>query len=135
MAQILVVADESVVREVVVRMLTGAGHDVREACDDASCLNLWRDASADLVVADLAMPQMTGFELISTLRSGGASVPIIGCRAASWSAISNSFARRNQLRVTRLSRSIFLEMQKFSGRLPPLPIDFQQRKSPVFCNL
>src|SRR5262249_6701552 len=61
----------------VVRMLASLGHDVREAAEGVTALHVWREKPADLVVTDLAMPHMTGFELISTLRAQGAEVPII----------------------------------------------------------
>jgi CheY-like chemotaxis protein len=77
MARILIIDDEELVRRAVVRMLATAGHDVREAPNGASGLRLWRDGGADLVLTDMAMPDMTGFELIGILRAGGATVPII----------------------------------------------------------
>jgi CheY-like chemotaxis protein len=77
MARILVIDDEELVRRAVVRMLATAGHDVREAPDGASGLSLWRDGGADLVLTDICMPDMTGFELISELRAAGETVPVI----------------------------------------------------------
>ena len=77
MARILVVDDEKLVRLAVVRMLATAGHDVRAAPDGASGLSLWRDGGADLVLTDICMPDMTGFELISQLRAAGEAVPVI----------------------------------------------------------
>jgi CheY-like chemotaxis protein len=77
MARILVVDDEGLVRHAVVRMLQAAGHEVREAPDGGSGLRLWRDGGADLVVTDIAMPDMTGFELIAALRAEAGAVPII----------------------------------------------------------
>jgi CheY-like chemotaxis protein len=83
MARILVIDDDDLVCEVVARTLASAGHDVRQTCDAVSGLSLFRAAPVDIVVTDLALPHMTGFELISTLRGEGAKVPII--------AISGSF--------------------------------------------
>jgi CheY-like chemotaxis protein len=77
MARILVIDDEDLPRRAVVRMLTTAGHDVREADGGAAGLGVWHDGGADLVLTDVAMPDMTGFELIGSLRAEGAKVPII----------------------------------------------------------
>lgn len=77
MARILVIDDDDGVRRVVVRVLATAGHAVRHTDRVTSALKLWRDEPADLVVTDIAMPDMTGFELIITLRAEGATVPII----------------------------------------------------------
>jgi CheY-like chemotaxis protein len=77
MARILVIDDEDLPRRAVVRMLTAAGHDVREAAGGVAGLGLWRDGGADLVLTDIAMPDMTGFELIDALRAETRTVPII----------------------------------------------------------
>ncbi len=77
MARILLIDDDELVRRAVVRMLTTAGHDVREAPDGASGLSLWRDGGADRALTDIAMPDMTGFELIGELRAAGEMLPVI----------------------------------------------------------
>jgi CheY-like chemotaxis protein len=77
MARILVIDDEAIVRRAVLRMLAAGGHDAVEAPDAAAGLRLWREQGADVVVVDIAMPDLTGFELIGLLRSAGETVPII----------------------------------------------------------
>jgi CheY-like chemotaxis protein len=77
MARILVIDDEAIVRRAVLRMLAAGGHDAVEAPDAAAGLRLWREQAADVVVVDIAMPDMTGFELIGLLRSTGETVPIV----------------------------------------------------------
>jgi CheY-like chemotaxis protein len=42
------------------RMLAAGGHDAVEAPDAAAGLRLWREQGADVVVVDIAMPDMTG---------------------------------------------------------------------------
>ena len=77
MARILVVDDELVVRRAIVRMVAAGRHDAVEAPDAATGLRLLREQGADVVVTDIAMPDMTGFELIGLLRSTGETVPIV----------------------------------------------------------
>jgi len=77
MARILVIDDEAVARRAVVRMLQAGGHEAVEAPDGAWGLRLWREQRPDLLVVDIAMPDMTGFELIGLLRAEGETVPII----------------------------------------------------------
>ena len=77
MARILVIDDEAIVRRAVLRMLAAGGHDAVEAPDAAAGLRLWREQGADVVVVDIAMPDMTGFEVIGLLRSKGETVPIV----------------------------------------------------------
>ena len=77
MARILVIDDEAVVRRAVVRMLEAGDHEAVEAPDAAAGLRLWREQRPDALVVDIAMPDMTGFELIGLLRAEGETVPII----------------------------------------------------------
>jgi CheY-like chemotaxis protein len=77
MARILVIDDEAMVRRAIVRMLAAGAHDAVEAPDATAGLRLWREQGADVVVTDIALPDMTGFELIGLLRSEGETVPII----------------------------------------------------------
>jgi CheY-like chemotaxis protein len=77
MARILVIDDEAMVRSTVVRMLAFGGHEVIDAADATVGLRLWREQRPDVVVTDIALPDMSGFELIGLLRTDGETVPII----------------------------------------------------------
>lgn len=82
---ILVIDDDTAVRQTVRAILERAGYLVREADDGEQGMKLYRDARADLVITDLFMPQQDGIETIQQLRaefpgarilavSGGASL-------------------------------------------------------------
>jgi len=73
---VLVVDDDANVREVLRRYLTRAGHQVVEAEDGASGLNLLRRRRPDLVILDLMMPGMDGLDVCSAIRRES-DVPII----------------------------------------------------------
>jgi len=77
MARILVVDDEDLPRQAVARLLEKAGHEVREANGGTAALAVWREGAADLVLTDLAMPDMNGFELVARLRETGETVPVL----------------------------------------------------------
>lgn len=69
---ILVVDDSPAMRMMVVRTLRQAGfggNDVKQAEDGAIALEKIRESQPDLVLADWNMPNMTGIELLETLRS------------------------------------------------------------------
>jgi CheY-like chemotaxis protein len=66
--QILVVDDDSSVRECIAMSLTAAGYDVIVAHNGFSALSKLRKALPDVVVSDLNMPGMSGFELLSVIR-------------------------------------------------------------------
>lgn len=67
--KILVIDDQADERSIQSAMLGHLGYDVLEAKDGASGLKLVRDASPDLVLLDVAMPKMDGFEVCRTIRA------------------------------------------------------------------
>ena len=74
---ILVVDDSTAMRMMVVRTLRQAGYggnDVEQAEDGAIALDKIRAKRPDLVLADWNMPNMTGIELLNTLRAEGIDV-------------------------------------------------------------
>jgi chemosensory pili system protein ChpA (sensor histidine kinase/response regulator) len=66
--RVLVVDDSLSVRKFVGLMLERAGLDVRTAADGLEALRLLGEAPADVVVTDLEMPRVNGFELIGDMR-------------------------------------------------------------------
>jgi CheY-like chemotaxis protein len=65
---ILVVDDEPSIRESLARLLVSSGYDVSTANDGFAALLHLRQALPDLIVSDLNMPQMSGYELLSVVR-------------------------------------------------------------------
>jgi DNA-binding response OmpR family regulator len=76
MATVLVVDDEPIVREVVVRYLTREGHRTLEAADGIAARDVIEDADLDLVVLDLMLPGTDGLELCRWIR-GRSELPVI----------------------------------------------------------
>ena len=74
--RILVVDDEPQITRVLRRSLVSQGYDVHIASDGESALQTFGDWTPDLVVTDLAMPNMNGLELCRQLRAIS-KVPII----------------------------------------------------------
>src|SRR5256885_5248750 len=73
---ILVVDDEPQVTRVLRTGLTSRGYDVRVAADGLAGFEMFSDWHPDLVITDLAMPNMDGLELCRRLRAVS-QVPII----------------------------------------------------------
>jgi two-component system chemotaxis sensor kinase CheA len=66
----LLVADDSVTtRSLVKSILEAAGFEVVAAADGAEAWDLLRERGADLVVSDVQMPRMDGFELTEAIRA------------------------------------------------------------------
>jgi two-component system, OmpR family, KDP operon response regulator KdpE len=74
--RILVVDDEQEITFVLRSGLTKHGYDVRVAGDGEAALDLFHAWTPDLVITDLAMPNMSGLKLCQRLRETSA-VPII----------------------------------------------------------
>ncbi|MEU0162058.1 response regulator transcription factor [Streptomyces sp. NPDC006261] len=74
--RVLVVDDDPTVAEVVVGYLHRAGYAVERAGDGAAALERFAAARPDLVVLDLMLPAMDGFEVCRRMRAHG-PVPVI----------------------------------------------------------
>jgi len=75
----LVVDDVSDMRELFSLLLTQAGYEVSEASCARDAITLAREHSFDVIISDIGMPQMNGYELAEALRSlpGYESVPMV----------------------------------------------------------
>jgi class 3 adenylate cyclase len=78
-AEILVVDDNASNRDVLARRLAREGHAVTTAEDGAAALNLAAARRFDLILLDLIMPQMSGFEVLRRLKAAETTrdVPVI----------------------------------------------------------
>src|SRR5580692_8217500 len=69
MATVLVVDDHPANRDLVVTLLRYRGHTLLEAGNGAQALKIARAQHPDLIITDLVMPVMDGYELVRELRS------------------------------------------------------------------
>lgn len=76
-AHVLVVDDEAGVRELLGDALRVAGYSVSAASDGMSALTALRSAPADLLIIDINMPVLDGFELLEQLRKKGDNTPAL----------------------------------------------------------
>lgn len=88
MASILVIEDDEFFQSFLELVLSGEGHDVRLAEDGATGLAAAAEARPDLILCDMSMPKMTGFEVIRELKTmdGVKDVPVIALSAHDTSA-------------------------------------------------
>ncbi len=73
---ILVVDDETQITRVLRTALSAQGYDIRVANDGEMALEIMKDWSPNLIITDLAMPNLSGIELCRRVRSVS-DVPII----------------------------------------------------------
>ena len=77
MVTILVVEDDAELRELFCVALEGSGYETRSAANGQEALDVLDEAKVDLIVCDVMMPVMDGFELTRSLRSSGYDLPIL----------------------------------------------------------
>src|SRR4051812_23187424 len=76
-AKILVVDDEPVTARSYARALTAAGYRVMIANDGREAADMAKTEGFDVVVSDIAMPDMDGLALLRAIRQGDLDVPMV----------------------------------------------------------
>jgi CheY-like chemotaxis protein len=79
---VLVVDDEAMIRDSTSILLRSAGYDVRTAEHGFDALLQLAAAPADVVISDLNMPQMSGFEFMSVVRRRFPEIVVIAISGA-----------------------------------------------------
>jgi two-component system alkaline phosphatase synthesis response regulator PhoP len=83
MQKILIIEDDSNIRELVIWNLSEEGYDCISTSDGKEGLGLARRESPDLILLDLMLPSMDGFEVVRALRTEGIKTPVIMLTAKS----------------------------------------------------
>lgn len=79
---ILVVDDESSIRQTQAMLLTAAGYEVSTAEHGFDALLQLRRMKPDVIISDLNMPTMSGFEFLSVVRRRFPDIPVIAVSGA-----------------------------------------------------
>ena len=77
MTRVLVVEDDPSIRQGLITNLDNEGYEVLSTADGADGYRMVQDQCPDLVVLDLMLPGLSGYELCKKLRDEGSNVPII----------------------------------------------------------
>src|SRR5512133_289933 len=80
--RILVVDDEPAIRATADALLSSQGYEVITAVDGFDGLVQLRRSLPDLIVSDLSMPSMSGFEFLSVVRKRFPQLPVIAISGA-----------------------------------------------------
>ena len=75
MFDILVVEDDKNTRKLLTTILKNHGYNTLEATNGEQALEVLDHNHVDLMVLDVMMPKMDGFELTKTLRDSGSNFP------------------------------------------------------------
>jgi CheY-like chemotaxis protein len=75
--KVLLADDEPNVRRLYGQMLEGNGYDIEIAIDGQEALDVAISGSFDLLILDLNMPRLDGFEVMAGLKEAGKVLPVI----------------------------------------------------------
>ena len=79
MAKILIAEDERDIRELITFTMRYAGHEVTQAANGEEALTLAKQAIPELILMDVRMPKMTGYEACRHIKADDAlkNIPVI----------------------------------------------------------
>jgi chemosensory pili system protein ChpA (sensor histidine kinase/response regulator) len=101
--RVIVIADDSIsVRKFVGRMLEKNGYRVKLAADGLEAAELITQQGCHLVITDLEMPRMTGYELMAQLRQSPATkrIPVM--------VVTSRAGAKHRDRAIKEGASVFL---------------------------
>ena len=131
--KILIVEDERAIVEILKFNLAREGYETLEALDGEAGLQLGLTGDPDLILLDVMLPKMNGFDICAKLRDAGSTVPIImlaareeetdkvfGLEAGADDYMTKPFSMRALLARVRANirrRSLDLNARKSVGKL------------------
>ena len=131
--KILIVEDERAIVEILKFNLAREGYETLEALDGEAGLQLGLTGDPDLILLDVMLPKMNGFDICAKLRDAGSTVPIImltareeetdkvfGLEARADDYMTKPFSMRELLARVRANirrRSLDLNARKSVGKL------------------
>ena len=77
MFKILIAEDDSELRQLFSHVLIKNGFSVTGVCNGKEALDALDKGYYDLIISDIMMPEMDGYELVSSLRTAGYSIPVM----------------------------------------------------------
>ncbi|HZW02400.1 MAG TPA: response regulator, partial [Anaerolineaceae bacterium] len=132
--KILVVEDEQVLQETLAYNLRRQGYEVETAGDGQAALQAARQTKPDLILLDIMLPGMDGFEVCRILRQE-MSTPVlmltarddeidrvVGLEVGADDYLTKPFSMRELLaRIKAMLRRVRLLREEFSGAAPAVP--------------
>jgi CheY-like chemotaxis protein len=104
-SRVLVVDDSAVVRDLMMQVLEHAGFDVTVAAGGAEAITEFSAGRPDIVLLDIDMPEIDGFEVLRRIRDADGSVPIV--------MLSLRTSQADQHRASLLGASAYFAKSQF----------------------
>lgn len=141
--RLLVVDDETSIREVTSAMLAEQGYEVMTAEDGQQALELLPQFRPDLVITDLRMPRLSGFELLEIMRERFPRLPVIAVSGEFSddqlppNVAADAFLQKGSCYITPLGdkiKELLLTAGHFESRTGGEPDCWQaERRDPLQC--
>ncbi len=77
MINILIVEDDEQIRKLFYTVISENGYNAITATDGINAFDVLDETNIDLIVSDVMMPRMDGFEMVENLRAAGYKMPIL----------------------------------------------------------
>jgi CheY-like chemotaxis protein len=132
--RILIVEDDSGLREVGKLLLQSQGYEVHTAGDGFDALLALKRSLPDIIISDLSMPNMNGFELLSVVRRRFPTIPVIVISGKFTqltlpeSVLADAFFAKGQYKPEALFERIIALLRE----LPPRPRTGRPDKAAVW---
>lgn len=107
--KVLIVDDDQVVRELYVPYFAAKGYDAAAACNGKEALVIMKKEKVDLLILDLAMPEMTGEDVMQAMAGNPEweTIPIIID-----TAVSSASGRLDKIKATFTGKLRFAFFQR-----------------------
>lgn len=115
---VLVVDDEEAIRSLVRQAFAGNGIQLSEAADGAQALEIVRSSRPDVVILDLLMPRMDGFEVLERIQDdeGTRFIPVIVLTGKELTDDERRFLRFRTFAVLEKARWSSSELRRLVSR-------------------
>ena len=126
--RVLLVDDDPLFRKFALRYLVAAGYVVRVAVDGLDAIRKLRGGPLDLIISDLNMPSMSGFEFIDVVRKRFPQIPVIvisGVPADDWpeEVAADAYCPKTEFISEQLLQTMSDLTRKPHLRTAPPPVD------------
>jgi CheY-like chemotaxis protein len=120
--RILVVDDDVMIAEMAKVVLESQGYEVHCAMDGFGGLTALKQSPPDVIISDLQMPNMSGFEFLSIVRKRFPNIPTIAIsgafsgRGVPESVLADAFFEKGQYSMEELFQKIIALLEEFAAR-------------------
>ena len=126
--RVLLVDDDPLIRKLISRRLVAAGYVVRTAVDGLDAIGKLRAGPPDMIISDLNMPRMTGYEFLEVVRKRFPQIPVIVISAIAADEMpeevaADAYYHKNGFGFQQLLETISDLTRDLPLRAAPPPID------------